>query len=63
MRTLTKLEVLPDIPTDMDSASIETVVISQSFSSAIEIRSDQISISISNDVDPRLLSQIIRCMT
>ena len=58
-----KLEVLPDIPTDMDSDSIETVGISQSFSSAIEIRSDQISISISNDVDPKLLSQIIRCMT
>ena len=58
-----KLEVLPDIPAVMDAASTETIGISQSFSSTIEIRSDQISVSISNDVDPRLLSQIIRCMT
>ena len=57
---IVKLEVLPDIPAVMDSAPIETV---QSFSSAIEIRSGAVSVRISNDVDPRLLSQIIRCMT
>lgn len=57
---IVKLEVLPDIPAVMDSAPIETV---QSFSSAIEIRSGTVSVRISNDVDPRLLSQIIRCMT
>lgn len=57
---IVKLEVLSDIPAVMDSAPIETV---QSFSSAIEIRSGAVSVRISNDVDPRLLSQIIRCMT
>ena len=57
---IVKLEVLPDTPAVMDSAPIETV---QSFSSAIEIRSGAVSVRISNDVDPRLLSQIIRCMT
>lgn len=58
-----KLEVLPDVPAVMDSDPLETIPVNQSFSSPIEIQSGSVSIKISNDVDSRLLSQIIRCMT
>ena len=57
-----KLEVIPDVPTVMDSKSLETIRTDRRFSSSIEIQSGTVSIRISNDVDPMLLSQIIRCM-
>ena len=58
-----KLEVMPDVPSIMDFEPLETIWASQRFLSPIEIQSGHVFVRISNDVDPRLLSQIIRCMT
>ncbi len=57
-----KLEVIPDVPAVMNPKPVETIHVDRDLSSTIEIQSGSISIKISNDVDPRLLSQIIRCM-
>lgn len=58
-----KLEVIPDIPAVLDPGPLEMLHTDQSFPSSIEIRSGSLSVRLTNDVDPRLLSQIMRCMT
>ena len=58
-----KLEVLPDIPLPVTQAPIEAVQPCPGFASSIEIQAGPVSVRISNDVDPKLLSQVLRCMT
>lgn len=55
-----KLEVIPEVPSSVFSKMGNQFTAFSQSRPAIEIQAGTVSIKISNDVDPRLLSQIVR---
>ena len=58
-----KLEVIPDHQSSVIPAVGSTMLPLEETSPAIEIMLGAVSIKISNDVDPKLLSQILKTVT
>lgn len=55
-----KLEVIPEVPSSVFSETENQFAAVPQSRPAIEIQAGTVSIKISNDVDPRLLSQVVR---
>lgn len=58
-----KLEVIPEVPETVFPDLEKHDLLNPEIRPVIEIQTGTLSIKISNDVDPRLLSQVIRSVT
>lgn len=58
-----KLEVIPEVPETVFHNPEKHYPVNSEIRPAIEIQTGTVSIKISNDVDPRLLLQVIRSVT